>query len=96
MNRMYFVYVLISLRDKQFYVGITEDVKMRFKNHIEGKVISTRSRRPLKLVGYEFYWYKKEAGAREKYLKSSDGRKKMKLRYKQTIDKLLARHSPGK
>ncbi|MBU1084945.1 MAG: GIY-YIG nuclease family protein [Candidatus Beckwithbacteria bacterium] len=85
---MYFVYILMSLKDEQFYIGITEDVKMRFKNHIDGRVVSTRSRRPLKLIGYEFYWYKKEAGLREKYLKSSDGRKEIRLRYKQTISKL--------
>ena len=86
---MYFVYVLMSLKDKQFYVGITKDVKMRLKNHVEGEVISTRNRRPLKLIGYEFYWFKKEAGAREKFLKSSDGRKEIRLRYKQTMEKLI-------
>jgi len=46
------------------------------KEHNFGKVSFTRARRPLKLIGYEAYNYKKEAENREGYLKSSDGKKK--------------------
>jgi putative endonuclease len=47
---MYYVYALISNVDNQFYVGFTNDLKMRMDAHAKGKVESTRNRRPLKLV----------------------------------------------
>ena len=79
---MDFVYVLLSLKNKQFYVGMTKNMEVRLKSHNAGKVISTRNRRPLKLLGYESYWVEIEAGAREKYLKSNDGKKKLRARFK--------------
>lgn len=85
---MYFVYVLLSLRDKQFYVGMTKNVEVRLKSHNEGKVISTRDRIPLELLGYEAYWFKVEAGARERYLKSNDGKKELRIGFR------VALHSP--
>ncbi|MBU1085147.1 MAG: GIY-YIG nuclease family protein [Candidatus Beckwithbacteria bacterium] len=89
---MYFVYVLLSLKDKKFYVGMTKNIKMRLLTHKKGEVVSTRYRRPLELLGYEAYWYKVEAGARERYLKSFSARKEFKIRFKES----LARYSPGK
>lgn len=84
---MHYVYILVSLKDKNFYVGLTKDLKLRLKKHIDGMVASTKNRRPLKLIGYEAYLFKQEAGAREKYLKSNDGRKEMKIRFKQSLTK---------
>ncbi len=43
----YFVYVLKSEKDGNFYVGYTADLKNRLKCHIEGKVHSTKNRLPL-------------------------------------------------
>ena len=85
----YYVYVLVSLKDKKFYVGLTENIKIRFNNHVVGKVRSTKNRRPLKLIGYEVYIMKKDAGRREKYLKSSDGRKEIRIRYKGYFVKIV-------
>ncbi len=85
---MHFVYILISLKDKKFYVGMTGNLKERLKQHYEGVVFSTRSRRPLKLIGYEVYFEKHEAAMREKYLKTSDGRKEMRIRFKQSLENL--------
>ena len=48
--------------------------------HNNGKVKSTSTRRPLKLICYEAYLTKEEAMHREKYLKGSDGRKNIKRR----------------
>jgi len=85
----YYVYVLVSLKDKKFYVGLTENIKIRFNNHVVGKVRSTKNRRPLKLIGYEVYIMKKDAGRREKYLKSSDGRKEIRIRYKGYLKRMI-------
>ena len=43
---MYYVYVLLSEKDKNFYIGFTEDVEQRLDEHNAGKNVSTRSRRP--------------------------------------------------
>ena len=50
---MYYTYILQSLVDKNFYTGYTSDLKSRFKKHNDGKVISTKYRRPFVLIYYE-------------------------------------------
>ena len=72
---MYFVYVLLSDKDSKFYVGFTEDVKRRVEDHQEGKVVSTKHRRPLKLFYYEAYTNKHDAESRELFLKSGSGKR---------------------
>jgi len=79
---MYYVYILKSIRDKHFYVGYTGNLKKRFEEHEQGKVISTMSRRPLKLVYYEACLNKYDATYREKYLKTAWGKRYIKNRIK--------------
>jgi putative endonuclease len=50
---MYFIYVLKSEFDNNFYVGYTHDLDQRLQDHGNGNVISTKNRRPLKLVYFE-------------------------------------------
>ena len=66
----YFVYILYSEKDKNLYVGCTSDLSKRFKSHNEGRVFSTKSRRPLVLIHNEKYSSKTEAFNRERFLKS--------------------------
>ncbi len=82
---MFYVYILQSLKDKRLYVGYSHDLKKRIGEHNRGNVKSTSTRRPLKLICYEAYLTKKEAIAREEYLKGSDGRKDIKKRLKISI-----------
>ena len=77
---MYYVYVLQSEKDKHFYVGYTKDLKNRLKLHNEGKVTSTINRRPLRLIYYEACLSQRDATYREKYLKSSWGKRYLKNR----------------
>ena len=79
---MYYTYVLLSEKDKKFYTGYTKDLKGRFEEHRLGKVSSTRGRRPLHLVYYEACIDKKDAGHREKYLKTHHGKMFLKNRLK--------------
>lgn len=79
------MYILQSLRDKKTYVGITRDLGLRLEKHRQGEVESTKNRRPLKLIGYEAYLTKEEAAKREKYLKTSDGRKELSIRFKKSL-----------
>lgn len=70
----YFIYVLFSLNDKGIYIGFTDDLNRRVKEHQKGFVKSTKDRRPIKLIYFEGYKDKKSAVNREKYLKSGWGR----------------------
>ncbi|MDO8571797.1 MAG: GIY-YIG nuclease family protein [bacterium] len=72
---MHFLYILHSLKDGNFYTGITSNLERRMKEHEQGKNFSTASRRPLRLIYYEAYLLKEDAEAREKYLKTSMGRR---------------------
>jgi len=45
-----YVYVLRSLKDDQFYVGLTRDLPLRLQQHNKGLVTSTKKRTPFELV----------------------------------------------
>jgi putative endonuclease len=77
---MYYVYILLSILDKHYYVGYTHDLKKRLIEHKEGKVLSTTRRRPLTLVYYEASLDKRDALYREKYLKTAWGKRYIKNR----------------
>ena len=79
---MYYVYILKSLKDGDFYTGYTEYVKVRINDHGLGKVESTKHRRPLQLICYEAYLDKDTAMAREAFLKTSDGKREINRRLK--------------
>lgn len=71
---MYFTYVLLSEKDGNHYTGYTKDLKLRFDQHQNGEVKSTRNRRPLKLIYYEACINQYDAIRREKYLKTHYGK----------------------
>ena len=85
----YYVYVLRSEKDKLCYVGYTKDLKSRFKLHNSGKVQSTKNRQPLKLIYYEYCLNQQDATHREKYLKSSWGKRYLKSRLKNYLTGLM-------
>ncbi|MDD5489149.1 MAG: GIY-YIG nuclease family protein [Candidatus Moranbacteria bacterium] len=70
---MYYVYIIQSKKDGRYYIGYTGNVEMRLKFHNEGRNISTRKRRPFRLVHTEKFSDKKEAMRREKKIKSYKG-----------------------
>lgn len=82
MARWYFVYVLRSDKDKNLYTGYTNDLKKRVKEHNEGKVTSTKNRVPLRLIYFEASYNKYDAIHREKYLKTTYGKRYLKNRLK--------------
>lgn len=66
---MYYVYLLQSLEDRDFYIGFTSNIEQRVKAHNSGLVLSTKSRRPLELIYFEGYKSEKDARHRENNLK---------------------------
>lgn len=79
---MHYVYVLKSLKDKDFYVGRTENLKQRITEHFKGEVLSTKNRRPLKFMYAEISNNIKDAVYREKYLKTAWGKRYLRHRLK--------------
>lgn len=82
----YYIYILQSLIDKGLYIGYTIDLKNRLIRHSYGKVISTKLRRPFKLIHYEYFVSMKDAKARELFLKSGYGRDQLKQFLKNTLN----------
>ncbi len=72
---LYYTYVLQSLKDNKLYVGWTNDIEARFKDHNNGLVPSTSPRQPLELVYFEACKSKEKAIKREKYFKTGFGRR---------------------
>ncbi len=72
---MYFVYILQSLKDSGYYIGVTSNIERRFREHNLGLAKSTKSRRPFKMARIEQYFYIKDAYRREKFLKSKKSSK---------------------
>ncbi len=74
---MYYVY-LLQLHNGEVYTGSTKDLRRRIGEHNEGKVTSTKHKRPLKLILYEGYLLRSDAERREKYLKTTEGKRFLK------------------
>ncbi len=79
---MYYTYVLLSKKDGNFYTGFTKDLKSGFELHKNGKVDSTKNRRPLELIYYEACVLQHGAIKREKYLKTYLGKMFLRKRLK--------------
>ncbi|MEK7125464.1 MAG: GIY-YIG nuclease family protein [Patescibacteria group bacterium] len=83
---MYYVYILYSKKDKNFYTGYTHDLRRRYLEHQNGLVESTCSRRPILLIYYEAYISKNNAEQREIFYKSGRGRETLLKILKETLE----------
>jgi putative endonuclease len=84
---LYYVYILLT-SNKQLYTGYSSDVRRRVEEHEQGKVASTRSRRPVRLLHYEGYTLESDARRRERFLKTTEGKRLLR----QQIRDLLQQH----
>jgi putative endonuclease len=76
----FYTYVWFSLKDKKMYTGYTFNLDLRLVQHNKGNVVSTKDRRPLKLIYYEACLNQSNALKREKYLKTTYGKRYLKNR----------------
>jgi putative endonuclease len=70
---MWYVYILKSAKHGRLYVGSTDNLKRRLREHNEGRSQSTRARRPLELAAYVAVKEESIARSLEKYFKSGSG-----------------------
>ena len=85
---MYYVYVLKSQKWSKQYIGFTNNLEKRVKEHNEKNTKSTRYGIPWKLVYYEAFLSREDAVKRELQLKkygSAFGF--LKRRIKQSLDR---------
>ena len=63
------------MNSNKLYTGYTSNLEQRYNQHQSGSAESTKNFRPVKLIHYETYILDEDARRREKYLKTSDGKK---------------------
>jgi len=80
-----YVYVLQSLKDNSLYIGYTNDLQRRFKEHNRKLNFSTKSKAPWKLIHYLAYLSEMDAKRREKYLKTNQGSRLLKRMLKEYL-----------
>ncbi|MCL5438591.1 MAG: GIY-YIG nuclease family protein [Patescibacteria group bacterium] len=82
---MYYVYILQSLKDKGLYIGYTQDLKKRLKEHQSKESFSTKGRAPFLLIHFQGFMSKEDAIATEKYLKTTRGWERIHRMLKNTL-----------
>ncbi len=76
-----FTYILLSLKNRDIYIGSAEDIKKRFILHNAGKVRATKAYRPWKLLEYYEYNSRGEAMKQEKFFKTGQQREIIKRKH---------------
>lgn len=85
---MFYNYVLQSSKNGDLYVGYTTDLKRRVIEHNQGLNQSTKPYRPWELVYYEACLSEKDAKRRERYLKTTQGRRLLQRRLREYLYKI--------
>ena len=84
-SKWHYVYVLLSKKDDEFYIGYTNNIKRRIEEHNAKKNFSTKGRTPFILIYLEACLNEEDSKRREKYLKTSQGRRFLKLRLRKLL-----------
>jgi putative endonuclease len=70
------------MKDGKLYIGQTNNLVKRIKEHNKGLVVSTKNRKPFKLIYYEGCNLLQDSLKREDSLKTGFGRAYLKRRLK--------------
>ena len=91
---MFCVYVLESKKNKEkLYIGFTANLKQRVAEHNRGESRATKPYIPWKCVYTEYCIDEDDARRREKYFKTSQGRRFLRRRLKEYFYKKSRRAS---
>ena len=71
----------------QIYTGSTQNLKLRMSEHSRGNVTTTSKYLPVMLLGYEAFVLKTDAQRREKFLKTTEGKRLFKQQYRDALKK---------
>lgn len=84
----FYTYVLRSRKDNEHYIGYTGDLRRRLEEHRKSHSFTTSYRLPMDLVYYEACLHQDDAKQRERYLKTTAGRRylsKRLIRYRYQV-----------
>ncbi len=79
MKDFFYIYIL-ECSDGRWYTGYTKDLENRLSEHQNGKVQSTKLRLPVKIIYFEGCRNQQDATHREKYLKTTYGKRYIRTR----------------
>ena len=82
------VYILYSEADGKLYIGYTTNLEQRLTEHFNGRNQATAPRRPLRLIYCEYHASATDAHRREKYFKTTAGKKALALMLRDSLDRL--------
>jgi putative endonuclease len=80
---MYYVYVLYN--GEKFYIGYTTNLKRRLDEHKTGNVKSTSKMGKVQLIFYEAFVNKNSAKRREKYFKTTKGKRALRIMLSESL-----------
>ena len=82
---MFYVYLIRSFVNGKIYTGYSKNLKDRLKDHNSGSVHTTKRMGEIELIYYEAFKSEKDAIRREKYLKTTKGKRAVKLMLKESL-----------
>jgi len=92
---MFYTYILKNYETNRYYIGYSNDLKNRLKEHLSGNVKSTKSNLNYLLEWYCAFKTRGQAVAFEKYLKSGSGIAFMKKRFFKSTNVVLEKDIVG-
>lgn len=84
---MYYVYILHLKKVNKLYTGSTQNLKTRLNQHLNNKVLSSKNRNP-DLIHYEVYKLKSDAQRREKFLKTTEGKRLLRQQLRDILEEI--------
>ena len=86
---MFYTYVFRSKTTGKLYAGFSADLKSRVKKHLAKGVYTTKRMGEVELIFYEAFKSKRDAQRREKYLKTTKGKRMLKLMLKESLGPIV-------
>ncbi len=85
---MFYTYVIQSCVTGGLYVGFSADLKRRMREHLNGKCFTTSRMGEIELIHYEAYKDQSDARRRELYLKTTQGKRMLKIMLRNSLSKI--------
>ncbi len=86
---MFYTYAIKSLNRNYIYVGLTNNINRRLKEHNKGYNKTTKPYKTFKLIYKEEFVTRKDAREKGKYLKSGSGKEFLKSIYDAGVAELV-------